>query len=212
MKSSALSAARARSKGSTIPCSRPRRRTNETRSSRVVIWAGQLAGSSTQRGWGSKVIQAAVAPWARATSTTFRSTAWCPRCTPSKLPMARTTRARRSSGRPKWTLIPAPSSTPRCPWTWSAQHLVRDEGPAQGVGVAERDQTSLFVVRPQEPRSGLGQHPNRAAASDRGLLLVGETDALHVGRQHHLRRQQRGLDRGRVAEVVQPVSVLQPQV
>ena len=71
-----------------------------------------MSGRSTCWGWGWKVTTPAALPFAAARSMTRRSSATCPRCTPSKTPMVtvvgRCAATRRNSARVSWVGTASP--------------------------------------------------------------------------------------------------------
>ena len=87
-KASGSRPARAASKGSTTTKSAPASPSSSTRRASGRIRGGASAGAKKRAGWGSKVSAPARAPRAPAWARAAASSAWCPRCTPSKLPMA----------------------------------------------------------------------------------------------------------------------------
>ncbi len=113
MNSCGDSAASSRSKRSTIACSMPAFSISASFSCSVVIDCGQLAGSRTQRGCGSKVMSAGAAFSSAAARTACSITSRWPRCTPSKLPTVNATRPIGLVGSPKWTFSSAPSPARR---------------------------------------------------------------------------------------------------
>src|ERR1700716_1647776 len=180
MNSCGESAASSRSKRSTMACSMPAASINASFSCSVVIDCGQLPGSRTQRGCGSKVMSAGCDSVAAAAGTTCRVTSTWPRGTPSKLPTVSATGPMWPVGSPRWTFRGIASS---------AEHLLRHEGAAERVGMAQRDQATHRIVCADEARSRLGKHPDGATLADHGLLLDVELDPLHVG-QYDLGRKQ----------------------
>jgi hypothetical protein len=91
-KSSAESAAKFSSNRTHRATSKPWPAISSSFCSRGVIRGRLTAGLSTRMGWGSKVMAMAVPPICRARSTQALKSAWCPRWTPSKLPMVTTGR------------------------------------------------------------------------------------------------------------------------
>ena len=85
---SADSAANAALKRHTMACSTPASASNSIFSRKVVNRAGAEAGLKNSRGCGSKVRMVGGSENSRATSPRRPNKAPCPRCTPSKLPMA----------------------------------------------------------------------------------------------------------------------------
>src|SRR5215831_16713015 len=193
MKSSALSPASSRVKATTTRCCVPVPAISAWRSSSVVICGGQLTGSTTQRGWGSKVMQADVRACRPAAATSRSRTHRWPRWTPSKLPIASAVGPRRFSGSSK-CLCNAGSAHSVDFLGW--EDLVRYEGAPKRVGVAQSNQTASLVVRPEWPRFRLRKHPHRAPMSHLCLLLRGQSYGLHVGQQRLGRKQMlvNGLD------------------
>src|SRR5579862_5898647 len=86
--SSGVSAAKDASKRCAKTVSMPALPISEIFSPRLERRAGAVAGEKNSRGNGSKVRAAAARPRSRAAPQTWESMARCPRCTPSKLPMA----------------------------------------------------------------------------------------------------------------------------
>ena len=97
-------AANAVSNGARTCASTPSSPRSSARRSIVVRSCG-APPPTTSAGCGSNVSTSAERPPTRARSTASRSTAWCPRCTPSKLPMTRTlgTAIERRGGVASWT-------------------------------------------------------------------------------------------------------------
>ena len=94
MKSSALRRAKSSSKGITTSSSTPRPSITSRLTLKGMISFGNAAGCSTSSGWGSKV----------STVSASSITAWWPRWTPSKVPIA-TWRGRGSASGSEVTLI-----------------------------------------------------------------------------------------------------------
>jgi hypothetical protein len=82
------SAASRASNGTTTSRSMPSAATSSSFCASVVSAAGAACGRSTRAGCGSKVSTTAEPPLARERATAAATSAWCPRCTPSKLPTA----------------------------------------------------------------------------------------------------------------------------
>ena len=143
-KSSALSAAKAASKRSTIAPSSPVDASSRNLLRSSVRRNNGSCGRKKLRGCGSKVSAAAGRCSAAARCRAVAMTAWWPRCTPSKLPIATTA---------PWSAWPAGAS----PWTTANA----------GVGF-ECSGMALFYVpgRPAEPASAgnlarVGRAPNQ---------------------------------------------------
>src|SRR6185369_1898265 len=94
-------AANFRLKRSTIVPSIPALAMRPSFSTRLDSRAGASPGAKNSRGRGSNVTAALARLRSRAARTTCASIAWCPRCTPSKLPMASAT----SPAGPAWRRI-----------------------------------------------------------------------------------------------------------
>src|SRR5688572_27268021 len=95
-------AAKAASKDSITATSAPKSASSSRRLSSGMIMGGARWGAKKWAGWGSKVSTTASPPEPRARAAAAITSAWCPRCTPSKFPMA-TVGARR--GRPSSAAI-----------------------------------------------------------------------------------------------------------
>ena len=89
--------------------SRPVSRRSARRSSRLATYSMERSRRSTSRGWGWKVIAPAARSCRRARAISSRMMAWCPRWTPSKIPMVsavgRPSAARRSCSRARAVTI-----------------------------------------------------------------------------------------------------------
>ena len=108
MNTSADVSAKALLKRSTITSSIPALSSNSNFSRKVVRRAGASSGEKNSRGCGSKVIAAVGRPSCCAAVDRACNMAWCPRWTPSKLPMVRARGPIAEAGIPKWMRMNRP--------------------------------------------------------------------------------------------------------
>ncbi|OQA29885.1 MAG: hypothetical protein BWY57_03169 [Betaproteobacteria bacterium ADurb.Bin341] len=149
MNSSAERAAKCALKAQTIVISTPLAAMSSSFSRRMVRRAGAEAGAKNSRGCGSKVSTAGTRCKSFATPTSRSSRATCPRCTPSKFPIARAVGAVTGDERPRKTRIPelkkhelysAKASFSRNP--------VRKKCAASAAGFLDQSRAAIFAFGP----------------------------------------------------------------